>query len=170
MFNEPMWPVSLFSTSTAGFPNLDQFPLVPLGLCKMLARETKAMSHTHESEIEVIVATAGYDLILQILEDMSQAMAEKTQAQWYNDEPCRFIYRTTGPKRVGHFLQTNGDEPLVTVFSMCRPLPDLEKHISLDDTGRVCCHRSGMDSYDVWSAFSMNHNTGDPKSPRSAPA
>ena len=25
------------------FPNLDKFPLVPIGLCKMLARETKNM-------------------------------------------------------------------------------------------------------------------------------
>ena len=46
------------------FPNLATFPLVPLGLCKMLARETPSMRHRHEWEIEVLVATAGNDFLL----------------------------------------------------------------------------------------------------------
>ena len=33
------------------FPNLGKFPLVPLGLCKMLARETKTMRHKHDLDI-----------------------------------------------------------------------------------------------------------------------
>ena len=56
-----------------------------------------------------------------------------------------------------------GCEPQVTVFSMCRPVPDLDKHLSLGDTGLVCCHLSGMESYDVLSAFSMSYNTDGPK-------
>ena len=74
------------------FPNLDQFPLVPLGLCKMLARETKTMRHKHEWEIEVVVATEGNQCLLEILEDMSPAMAEKSKMEYYDDKPCRFIY------------------------------------------------------------------------------
>ena len=118
MFNEPMWPVSLFSTSTAGFPNLDQFPLVPLGLCKMLARETKTTCIKHEWEIELVVATEGNQCLLEILEDMSPAMAEKSEMEYYDDKPCRFIYHTTGPKLVAKTLKTRGYEPRVTVFSM----------------------------------------------------
>ena len=87
------------------FPNLETFPLVPLGLCKMPARETKTMSHKHEWEIEVIVAEKGNPFILDILEDMSRAMAEKSKMKGYNDRPCRFIYNTTGPKLVGKTLK-----------------------------------------------------------------
>ena len=84
--------------------------------------------------------------------------------EWYNDKPCRFIYHTTGPKGGARTLKSRGYEPQVTVFSMCRPVPDLDKHLSLDfNTGRVHCHLSGMDSYDIWSAYSMSYHTGDPR-------
>ena len=98
------------------FPNLDNFPLVPLGLCKMLARDAKTMRYKPEWGMEVVVATEGNQFILEILEDMSRAMAEKSQRQCHNDKPCRFIYNTTGPKRVGQTLQSRGYEPQVTVF------------------------------------------------------
>ena len=87
-------------------------------------------------------------------------MAVASQTQFYDDKPRNFISQTTGPKRVGKTLQSHGYEPQVTMFSMCRPVPDLEPHIALDNTGRVCCHLSGMDSYDVWAAFSMSYRTG----------
>ena len=115
--------------------------------------------------MEVVIATKGNLFLLDILHGMSGAMAEKSKMEWYNDKPCRFIYNTTGPKLVGKTVQLHGYEPRVTVFSMCRPVPDLEKHLSLDDTGRVFCHRSGIEQYDVWSAFSMSYNTGDPGTP-----
>ena len=98
---------------------------------------------------------------------MSPAMAEKSKMEYYDDKPCRFIYHTTGPTLVAKTLKTRGYEPRVTVFSMCRPVRNLERHISLDGTGRVFCHRSGLKSYDVWSAFSMSYNTGDLRSPPS---
>ena len=102
---------------------------------------------------------------------MSSAIAEKSKMEYYDDKPCRFIYHTTGPKLVAKTLKTRGYEPRVTVFSMCRPVryvrTYLERHISLDEAGRVCCHRSGLKSYDVWSAFSISYNTGDPRSPPS---
>ena len=62
-------------------------------------------------------------------------------------------------------MRSHGYEPHVTVFSMCRPVPDLEKHLSLDDEGRVCCHRSGFEQYNVWSAFSMSYNGMRPRPP-----
>ena len=74
------------------FPNLEKFPLVALGLCKMLARETKTMRCRHEWEMEVVVATEGNQFLLDILQGMSGAMAEKSNMEWYNDKPCRFIY------------------------------------------------------------------------------
>ena len=146
------------------FPNIDTFPLVPLGMCKMLARETKTMRQKHEWEMEVVVATNGNQLLLDILDAMSDAMAEKSQMPWYYDKPCRFIYHTTGPKQVSRFMSSfiKGCEPQVTVFSMCRPVQDLDKHITVADTGHVCCHMSGMESYDVLSAFSMSYNTAGP--------
>ena len=98
---------------------------------------------------------------------MSPAMAEKSKMEYYDDKPCRFIYHTTGPKLVAKTLKTRGYEQRVTVFSMCRPVRNLERHISLDETGRVCCDLSRLKSYDVWSAFSMSYTTGDPRSPPS---
>ena len=147
------------------FPNIDRFAQVPLGMCKMLARETKAMRNMPEWEIEVVVAEKGNPAILEILEDMKIAMAEKEQMRFYANKPCRFIYRTTGPVQVGKTLERRGYQPQVTVFSMCRPVHDLEKLISLDGTGRVTCQRSGMESYDVLSAFSMSYNTDNPRPP-----
>ena len=147
------------------FPNLEKFPLVSLGLCKMLAMPTKPKFCELEWEIKVVVATAGNPMLRGILKDLSKAMAtERTNPCWIT-KACPFVYHTTGPKQVGRTVESRGYEPQVTVFSICRPVPDLEKHLSLDDTGRVCCHRSGLDSYDVWSAFSMSYNTGDPRSP-----
>ena len=94
----------------------------------------------------MVVAERGNQAILEILEDMKVAMAEKDQMKFYTDKPCRFIYRTTRPVRVGKILEARGYQPHVTVFSMCRPVEDLEKLITLDDTGRVSCQRSGMES------------------------
>ena len=93
------------------FPNIDRFPKVPLGLCKMLARETPAMCHTPEWEIEVVVAEKGNPAILEILEDMKVSMAEKAHMQYYSDNPHRFIYRTTGPVRVGKTFEARGYQP-----------------------------------------------------------
>ena len=70
------------------FPNLHRFPKVPLGICKMLARETKSIRLKPEYEIEVVVAEKGNTAILGILEDMKVAMAEKGQMKYYNDKPC----------------------------------------------------------------------------------
>ena len=92
---------------------------------------------------------------------MKAAMAEKAKLKFYTDKPCRFIYRTTGPVLVGKTLEARGDQPHTTVFSMCRPVQDLETLISLDGTGRVICHRSGMKSYDVLSAFLMSYSTSN---------
>ena len=65
------------------FPNMERYPLVSLGLCKMLARKTKTMRQKHEWETEVVVATAGNEFLLEILKDMSQAMADKSKMEWY---------------------------------------------------------------------------------------
>ena len=40
--------------------------------------------HKHEWEIEVVVATEGNGFILAILEDMSRAMAEKSNRKWFH--------------------------------------------------------------------------------------
>ena len=134
-------------------------------MCKMLAREIKVIRRKPEWEIEVVVAEKGNKAILDILRDMKISMAQKASMPFYTDKPCRFIYRTTGPVRVGKTLEEKGYQPQVTVFSMCRPVQDLEKLISLDNTGRVICGRSGMESYDVLSAFSMSYNTGNMQAP-----
>ena len=147
------------------FPNLATFPLVPLGMCKVLARKTRFMRRRHEWEIELLVAIAGNRFLLEILLDMVRALAEKSDMEYYKDKPCRFIYHTTGPKGVGKTLRTHGYEPHVTVFSMCRPVPDLEKRLSLDDQGRVRCHLPGLEQYNVWSAFSMSYKGMLPRAP-----
>ena len=59
------------------FPNLATFPLVPLEMCKVLARDTPTMRYRHEWEIEVLVATAGNRFLLEILQGMVRAIAEK---------------------------------------------------------------------------------------------
>ena len=59
------------------FPNIDRFPKDPLGLRKMLARETKTMCKKREWEIEVVMAEKGNNALLQILQDMKVAFAEK---------------------------------------------------------------------------------------------
>ena len=150
------------------FPNLAMFPQVSLGLCKMSARETKTMCSPPEWEMEVIVATAGNEFLMEILKGMLRNIRTlHSDKPWrlsprldkyYSDKPCRFIYQTTGPKGVGKTLRLNGYEPHVTVFSMNRPVQNLEKHLSLDSEGRVRCHLPGMEQYDVWSAFSMSYN------------
>ena len=89
-------------------------------------------------------------------------MAEKSKMEYYDDKPCRFIYATTGPKRVAKTLRSSRYEPRVTVFSMCRPVKD---HLSLADTGRVLYEQRRLRRYDVLSAFSMTYNTRIPKSP-----
>ena len=63
------------------FRNFEKFPLVPLGMCKMLARATNTMRHKHEWQTDLLVATEGNQFLLEILEDMSRAMAEKRQMQ-----------------------------------------------------------------------------------------
>jgi len=123
------------------------------------------MRRRHEWEIEVLVAIAGNRFLLRILQEMVRALAEKSDLEYYKDKPCRFIYHTTGPKGVGKTLRSHGYEPHVTVFSMCRPVPDLEKHLSLDDEGRVCCHLPGFEQYNVWSAFSMSYKGMLPRAP-----
>ena len=60
------------------FPNLDRFPLVPLGLSK-IAMDTKTRRPKPEWDLKVVVATEGNPFILEILEDMSRAMAKKAQ-------------------------------------------------------------------------------------------
>ena len=147
------------------FPNIDRFPKVPLGLCKMQARETKTRCKKPAWEIAVIVAGKGNTALLQILQDMKVAFAEKERNAWYLDKPCRFIYRTTGSIRVGKTLEERGYQPRVTVFSMCRPVEDLEKMLYLDSTGRVRCQRSDLQSYDVLSAFSMSYSAGKRRTP-----
>jgi len=149
------------------FPNLEKFPLVPLGLCKMVARSTPKMQRPPEWEIDVVVATAGNQFILEILAGMKRAIAAKSKIAWYKDKPCRFIYRTTGPILVSNVLKSRGYEPHVTVFSMCRPVQFLENHIELDNLGRVWCHHLPrvFKSCDVWSAFSMGKTTADPGGP-----
>ena len=57
------------------FPNRDTFPQVSLGVCKMLARNTKTNRLKPEWEIEVVVATAHNEVILDILEDMKDKAA-----------------------------------------------------------------------------------------------
>ena len=65
------------------FPNLEKFPLVPLGLCKMVARSTRKMQRSPEWEIELVVATAGNQFILEILAGMERAIVEKSNIAWY---------------------------------------------------------------------------------------
>jgi hypothetical protein len=144
------------------FPNLETFPLVPLGMCKMKARETPAKRHRHEWEMEVLVGRAGNYRLMEILKGMLRAVTAKKDLKYYNEKPCRFIYHTTGPKGVGKTLRTKGYEPHVEVFSMCRPVPDLVQHLSLDTEGKVCCHVPGFKQYDVWSAFSMSYKKSKP--------
>lgn len=143
------------------FPNLDRFPQVPLGMCKMLAQETKA----RRWNIEVVAGEKGHPAFLQILEDMKVAIVDKGPMKYYTDKPCRFIYDTTGPVRVGKTWEASGYQPHVTVFPMCRPVEDLETIISLERTGRVRCHRYGMESYSVLSAPSLSCNTGNTRPP-----
>ena len=111
-----------------------------------------------------MVATAGNMQLVEILDDMARAMPEKSQIPWYNNKACRFIYNTTGPKLVERTLEEQGYAPHVTVFSMCRPVPNLLRYLSLDDTGRVICHLDWIDKYDVFSAFSMSYRTPRPQS------
>ena len=101
------------------------------------------------------MATAGNLVLLEILQDMSPALAEKSEVKSCNNHPRRFIYYTTGPKLVGQALQSRGYEPQVKVFSMCRPVRDLEKYLSVDDTGRVSCDLQNLELYDVWLAHSL---------------
>ena len=115
--------------------------------------------------MEVVIATKGNPFLLDILHGMSEALAEKSKMEYYNDKPCRFIYHTTGPKLLAKVLHAHGYEPHVRLLSMCRPVQDLEKHLSLDEAGRVSCHRSGIDQYDVWSALSMSYNISNPGLP-----
>ena len=115
-------------------------------------------------EIDVVVAEKGTPAILGILEDMHVAVADWDESQWghFLEKPCDIIARTTGPVRVGKTLQArakHGYQPHVRVFSMCRPVEDLERLISLDATGRVSCKRSDLESYDVLSAFSMSYRS-----------
>ena len=144
------------------FPNRETFPLVPLGMCKMKARETPCNRNGHEWEIEVVVGRAGNWRLMEILKGMLRAVAAKQKLEYYSDKPCRFIYYTTGPKGVGKTLRTKGYEPQVTVFSMCRPVPDLVQQLNLDTAGKVCCQLPGFNQYDVWSSFSMSYNTSNP--------
>ena len=66
------------------FPNLEQFPQVPLGLCKMVARETKTMCRKPEWEIEVVVATKGNDSLMEILSGMLRDVHK-----WHSDNTWR---------------------------------------------------------------------------------
>ena len=147
------------------FPNLEKFPLVPLGLCKMLGRPTKSISSKLEWEIKVVVATEGNHMLLRILEDLSEAMATKRTNPHWDNKACRFVYRTTGPKQVGRTVESRGYEPHVTVFSMNRPERHLHRYLSLDATGRTSSGISWIKPYDVWSAFSMSYNTGESRDP-----
>ena len=143
------------------FPNIDRFPKVPLGLCKMQARETNTMRNDTEWRTEVVVAEKGNPAIFDILQDMKLALAEKEGIVWYIDKPCHFSDLTTVPKRVGKTLDSrvfSMSRPPVTVFSKSRPVEDLEKLIYLDTSGRVRCHRSDLESFDVLSAFSMSYS------------
>ena len=125
------------------------------------------MKRGPEWKIDVVVATAGNQFILEILAGMKRAIAEKSNIAWYKEQPCHFIYRTTGSVLVSNVLKSSGYEPHVTVFSMCRPVQFLENHIELDNTGRAWCHHLPrvFKSYDVWSAFSMSYTTADPGGP-----
>ena len=144
------------------FPQIDNIPLVPLGLCKMIARPTENMQMKPEWEIDVVVAIAGNAFLLELLQDMSRAMADRRKMKHYDDKPFRFIYNTTGPKQVARSLKSRGYEPQVAVFSMCTPVPDLDQHLSFGDRGRVRCHLPGMRKYDILSAYSMSYAKGDP--------
>ena len=147
------------------FPNLEKFPLVLLGLCKMLGRPTKSISSKLEWEIKVVVATAGNHMLRGILKDLSKAMAtERTNPCWIT-KACPFVYHTTGPKQVGRTVESRGYEPHVTVFSMNRPEHHLHRDLFLDATGRPSSGISRIKPYDVWSAFTMLYNTGKSRYP-----
>ena len=139
------------------FPNQETFPLVPFGMCKMKARETPTNCKHPEWEMEVVVARAGNYRLMEILKGMLRDLTEKKNIKSYRKRKWRFIYHTTGPKGVGKTLRTKGYEPHVEVFSMCRPVPDLVQHLSLDTDGKVRCDWPGLKQYDVWSAFSMSY-------------
>ena len=66
------------------FPNLEKFPLVPLGLCKMEARNNAKPIHKHNWEVELVVATEGNQLIIEILEAMLLAMSRVSQSHCYS--------------------------------------------------------------------------------------
>ena len=67
---------------------------------------------------------------------------------------------------MGKTLEARGYQPHVTVLSMLGPVRDLEKLITLDDTGRVFIpQRPRMQYHDVLSAFSMSYSGGVPLPP-----
>ena len=142
------------------FPQLEMFPEVSLGLCKVLAKPTRTMRAKHEWATKLLVAIKGNPFLLDILQAMFKSMAEKSQMKCYDNRPCIFIDQTTGPKLVGRTVQEQDYESRITVFAMCRPARGLEKHISVVGTGRVSCHRLGLRQYDVLSALSMSYNAG----------
>ena len=73
------------------FPNLEKFPLVPLGLCKM-----RPINRKPQWAFDVVVAKAGNECILKILEDMSTAMALYTK-----NRKCHAALYTTQLGRCG---------------------------------------------------------------------
>ena len=128
------------------------------------------MSSIH-FKMDVAVAEKDNPAIMEILWDMKLSMAEKAAWQYSiaNYMQWHFISKTTGPVAVSKTLQNIGYQPHVKVFSMCRPLFDLENVIELDETGRVTCKRRGLESYDVLSAFTNNYVPYGTRKPRPPP-
>ena len=159
-------------------PNRDTYPQVWLGLCKIASRSP---SQPPEWEIEMVVATRGNPVLLEILEHMCSATRQKKTINFYKKKPCRFIYNTTGPKSVAKYLKMQAAsgsgsvrvyrrkpciervcvylrKRTIKFFSMCRPIEQLEKHVAIDESGRISGdYLQTLAHFDVLSAFSMSY-------------
>ena len=158
-----LWMYGGLYADLGTFPNIERFPLVPLGLCSMLASTTKTMCKGPEWEMDVVVATAGNPVLIDILKNMSTAMAENRKKRHYDEKVCSFVCNTTGAVQLGELLQSSAYAPHVTVFSMVRPVGHLERYLSMSyETGKFC-HLLG--DYDVISPFSMSDKAGMGRAP-----
>ena len=148
-----LWKYGGLYADLGTFPNLETYPLVSLGFCRMPGT-TPAISH--EWATDVVVATHCNRLILYLLWDFSLSIGT---VHTFRSEPNRLKHiladgLSTYFSYVSKFNPHYGCKPQVATFSMCNVADGT--HLSLDDTGRVLCHlavETGMVSYDVWSAF-----------------
>ena len=103
------------------FPNIDRFPKDPLGLRKMLARETKTMCKKREWEIEVVMAEKGNYALLQILQDMKVAFAEKEHNELDFDQSCRLEGQHWRDEAISHESEKHWRNEAISHELQCSP-------------------------------------------------